>query len=168
MNIRKNLLRYVEDMVIALQNEISRSPESRYDHRLHGVLMVAKGMSCYDVSRILDHSPRTVEYWVKQFNNRGLISLLDRPRTGRPPRISDEIMEKIDHDLRKNPHDLGYKQNTWNGILLRQHLSDHYGIELGVRQCLNIFHILGFRLRRPRPVIAGGDQYLKDNFKKTP
>ena len=25
-------------MVIALQNEISRSPKSRYDHRLHGVL----------------------------------------------------------------------------------------------------------------------------------
>ena len=46
-----------EDMVIALQNEISRSPESRYDHRLHGVLMVAIGMSCYDVSRILGHSP---------------------------------------------------------------------------------------------------------------
>ena len=123
--------------------------------------MVAKGMSCYDVSRTLCHSPRKVEHWVKQFNNRGLISLLDKPRTGRPSRISDEILEKIDHDL-------GYKQNMWDGILLRQHLFDHHGIDLGVRQCQNIFHILGFRLRRPRPMIARGDQDLKDNFKKTP
>jgi hypothetical protein len=40
--IRKLSVEDGEDMVIALQNEISRSPESRYDHRLHGVLMVAK------------------------------------------------------------------------------------------------------------------------------
>ena len=153
-------------MVIALQNEITRSPESRYDHRLHGVLMVAKGMSCYDVSEILGHSPRTVEYWVKQFNNRGLVSLLDRPRTGRPSRISDEIMDKIDQDLRRDLHDFGYKQNMWDGILLRQHLIDHYGIEMGVRHCQNIFHVLGFRLRRPMPMIAKGDREQKGNFKK--
>ena len=155
-------------MVIALQNEITRSPESRYDHRLHGVLMVAKGMSCYDVSEILGHSPRTVEYWVKQFNNRGLVSLLDRPRTGRPSRISDEIMDKIDQDLRKDPHDFGYKQNMWDGILLRQHLMDHYSIEMGVRHCQNLFHVLGFRPWRPRSMIAKGNREQKGNFKKTP
>ena len=54
-----------KEMVIALQNEISRSTESRCDNRLHGALMVAKELSRYDISKILDHSPRTVEYWVK-------------------------------------------------------------------------------------------------------
>ncbi len=108
----------------------------------------------------------TVEYWVKQFNNRGLISLLGRPRTGRPSRISDEIMEKIDQDLRQNPHDFGYKQNMWDGTILRQHLRDRYGIDMGVRQCQNIFHILGFRIRRPRPMIAKSDMEKKGNFKK--
>ena len=49
-SIRKLSVDDEEDLVIALQNEISRSPESRYDHRLHGVLMVAKGMSCYVMS----------------------------------------------------------------------------------------------------------------------
>lgn len=46
------------DMIIALQNEITRSPEAIYDHRLQGVLTVAKEMICYDVSGILGHSPR--------------------------------------------------------------------------------------------------------------
>jgi hypothetical protein len=32
--------------VLALQDEIRRTEESRYDHRLHGVLLVAQGMSC--------------------------------------------------------------------------------------------------------------------------
>ena len=32
-----------ETMILALQDEIRRSEESRYDHRLHGVLLVAEG-----------------------------------------------------------------------------------------------------------------------------
>ena len=35
-----------EEMILALQDEIRRSPDARYDHRLHGVLLVADGMSC--------------------------------------------------------------------------------------------------------------------------
>jgi hypothetical protein len=56
----------------------------------------------------------------------------------------------------------------WDGILLKQHLMEHHGIDMGLRQCENILHILGFRLRRPRLMIAGGDKDLKDSFKKTP
>ena len=83
-------------MIVAMQNEITRSPEARYDHPLHGVLMVAEGMSCYDVSGILGHSHRTVQYWVKLFNYRGFVSLMDRSKAGRPSGISDEVMDRID------------------------------------------------------------------------
>jgi hypothetical protein len=37
--------------ILTLQQEIRRSEESRYDHRLHGVLLVAQGMTCPDVAR---------------------------------------------------------------------------------------------------------------------
>ncbi len=36
-----------EVMRIAIQQEIARSDESRYDHRLHGLLLVAGGQSCH-------------------------------------------------------------------------------------------------------------------------
>ena len=50
--------------VLSLQQEIQRSEESRYDHRLHGVLLVAQGMTCPEVARLLGDSRRSVEYWV--------------------------------------------------------------------------------------------------------
>ena len=43
--MKRLVLEDKEEMIIALQNEINRTPDSRYDHRLHGVLMVANGMS---------------------------------------------------------------------------------------------------------------------------
>ena len=57
-----------KELSIAIRNEISRSEESRYDHRLHGILLVSEGMSCYDAGIMFGEDPRTVERWVKRFN----------------------------------------------------------------------------------------------------
>jgi hypothetical protein len=47
-------------MILAFQDEIRRS-----DHRLHGVLLVAQGLSCPEVARLLGDSSRSVEYWIR-------------------------------------------------------------------------------------------------------
>jgi transposase len=41
-------------------------------------------------------------------------------------------------------------------------------VNLGVRQCQRLFHQLGFRLRKPRPVIARANPEEQQAFKKTP
>lgn len=50
-----------ETMILALQDEIRRSDESRYDHRLHGVSLVAQGISGREAAGVLGAAPRTVE-----------------------------------------------------------------------------------------------------------
>jgi hypothetical protein len=40
-------------IILGLQGEIRRSEESRYDHRLHGVLLAAQGMTCPEVAHLL-------------------------------------------------------------------------------------------------------------------
>ena len=51
----------VEYMHIAIYEEIQRSEESRYDYRLHDLLLVYSGLSCYGTASLLCHSSRTVE-----------------------------------------------------------------------------------------------------------
>ncbi|MCS1415952.1 MAG: hypothetical protein M2R46_03697 [Verrucomicrobia subdivision 3 bacterium] len=58
-------------MRIAIQQEIQRSDESRYDHRLHGLLLVTGGQSCRQVAQWFDEDPRTVRRWVRTFEERG-------------------------------------------------------------------------------------------------
>ncbi|MBV8278415.1 MAG: transposase, partial [Verrucomicrobia bacterium] len=48
-----------EEMLWVLQDEIRRSEEARYDHRLHGVLLVAQGMSAPQVAQLLGDGTRT-------------------------------------------------------------------------------------------------------------
>jgi hypothetical protein len=44
-------------MILGLQDEIRRSEDSRYDHRLHAVLLVAQGKRCREVANLLGDAP---------------------------------------------------------------------------------------------------------------
>src|ERR1035438_3430072 len=110
-----------ETMILGLQDEIRRSEESRYDHRLHGVLLVAQGATCPEVSRLLGDAPRTVENWVRRFEAQGLAGTL------------------------------------WDGKTLSAWIEQRFQVHLRVRQCQRLFRQRGFRLRKPRPLIAHAD-----------
>ncbi len=165
--MRKLEVQNADLIKIAVQQEIARSEESRYDHRLHGVLLVCQGFSCSEVSEILGDSPRIIEYWVNDFNDKGFAGLWDEKRSGRPPAVSENILSKLNSDLRQNPIIFGYTQNLWDGKMLSYHLEKKYYIKLGVRQCQRLFNKMNFRLRKPRPVIARSDDEAKADFKKT-
>ena len=155
------------DIVLGLQGEIRRSEDSRYDHRLHGVLMIAQGMTCPEVAEMLGDSVRTVQYWVKRFDKDGLGGLSEGNRPGRPRTLTEKQMEKIDKALRKRPEDVGLSGNLWDGKTLSAHIKKSYGVSLGARQCQRMFRQLGFRLRKPRPLITHADPETQRAHKKS-
>lgn len=165
--MRKLEVQNAEFMRFAVQDEILRSEESRYDHRLHGILLVCSGFSCSKVAELLGQSRRTVQYWVRRFEQSGFAGLQEGFRAGRPPALDEETLEEVGRDLRRSPRDWGYSQNLWDGKLLSHHLAERYGAQLGVRQCQRLFRQLGFRRRKPRPVIAQADPEAQRAYKKT-
>jgi len=158
----------VATMTLALQDEINRTEEARYDHRLHGVLLVTQGNSCYQVAEWLGQHPTTVERWVRRFEDRGFSGLHEGERPGRPRRLDDATWQRIEQDLRASPRQWGYGQNLWDGKLLSHHLQQSYSVALGVRQAQRLFRTMGFRRRKPRPLIAHADPQAQRAFKKTP
>jgi transposase len=166
--MRKLQIQDREIMRIALQQEIRRSEESRYDHRLHGVLLVSHGLSCGHVAEYLGEDPVTIQRWVHRFNERGFGALSDEERPGRPKRITPVQWSELEEALRRSPRTYGYGQNLWDGKLLSHHLEQSYAIALGVRQCQRIFRQMGFRRRKPRPLIAQADPQAQARYKKTP
>lgn len=157
-----------ENMIMALQDEIRRNDASRYDHRLHGVLLVAQGMTCPKVAELLGDSPRSVVNWVQRFEADGLAGLSEGERTGRPSRMSERQLEKVQVVLRASPMEVGLATAMWDGPTLSEYLRREHGVQLKVRQCQRLFRRLGFRLRKPRPQVAKADPALQAAHKKTP
>jgi transposase len=154
-------------MQVAIQQEISRSEESRYDHRLHGLLLVTTGHSCREVARLFGEDASTVQRWVRRFEDRGLEGLREGERPGRPRQLDARQWRQVAVDLRKTPRVFGLEANLWDGPLLSEHLRRRFSVELGVRQCQRLFRQLGFRLRKPRPQVAQSDPVKVAAVKKT-
>jgi len=158
-----------QTMVPALQDEIRRSDESRYDHRLHGVLLVAQGLSCREAAGVLGDAPRTVENWVHRFEAAGLAGLTEGERAGRPSRLSPAQLAQVQIALRQSPGAAGVAGGgVWDGKTLARYLAGQLGVELKARQCQRLFRQLGFRFRKPRPVVAQADPQKQAAHKKTP
>ena len=155
-----------ETFIAAIQDEISRTREGRYFHRLHVVLYLLHGASSYEAARLYGHSPRTIEYWGHQLLSHGLVGLWEGDRTGRPSRLSSSERQRLRDELQRSPRELGYDQNLWDGLLLSHHLEEHYSTSLGIRQCQRLFHQLGFTLQRPRRQPREADPLQQEAFKK--
>jgi transposase len=147
-------------------SENCESYEARYDHRLHAVLMVAQGQSCNKVSELLGDSPRAVAYWVNRFEAEGLSGLADADRPGRPSKLDEQQLRIVEDALRSHPSQYGFEGNLWDGKMLSHFIAQQFDVELGVRQCQRLFRRLGFRLRKPRPLIAKADPEKQQDFKK--
>ncbi len=165
--MRKLQIKDAEIMRFAIQQEIERSDESRYDHRLHGVLLVASGHSCGEVAQLFAEDARTVQRWVKRFELHGFDGLRDGERPGRPRSLDEKQWKALARDLRRTPREFGIEQNLWDGKVLGEHLKMRYGVTLGVRQCQRVFSQMGFRLRKPRPQVAQSDPVKVAIVKKT-
>jgi transposase len=165
--MRKLQIQDADTMKIAIQQEIGRSEESRYDHRLHGVLLVANGQSCGGVAELFGEDATTVQRWVRRFEKQGFEGLRDGERTGRPRSLDERQWRQLQRDLRREPEQFGHPQGLWDGRLLSAHLKKHYKIDVGVRQCQRMFHQMGFRLRKPRPQVAQADPIRVAAVKKT-
>lgn len=165
--MRKLEIADAEVMQLAIRQEIDRSEESRYDHRLHGLLLVASGRSCTEVGELFGEAATTVQRWVRRFEEGGFSGVREGERSGRPRTLDDRGWNRIEADLRKSPSDFGLQARLWDGPLLSEHLRRTRGIKLGVRQCQRLFRQMGFRLRKPRPQVAQADPIRVASVKKT-
>lgn len=138
--MRKLHITDAEVMRVAIQHELGRTGESRYHHRLHGLLLLAAGHSCRQVAELFGEDDTTIQRWIHRYARGGLEALRDAERCGRPPTLDREQWCELEDDLRRNPLELGFAAtgSGWDGHTLSEHLRRRFGVELGVRQCQRI------------------------------
>jgi transposase len=136
--MRKLQIKYPETEIASLQNEIRRSEDSRYVHRLHAVLLVARGLSARETASLFGDAPRTVELWVHRFQGAGLKGLREVPRPGRPSKLDQKQIMEIQNIVRTStPAELGIDAVRWDSSVLSSYLYS-LGVDLKPRQCRNL------------------------------
>jgi transposase len=123
-----------ETTKVALRQEIARSPESRHDHCLHGLLLLCRGVTSYEVGEILGHSHPTIQYWYRRFQEGGFAGPTDAEGRGRRSSLYDPRWTQLAQDLSKSPETFGYSRGQWDKIPFSYHVKQAFGLDLGTLQ----------------------------------
>lgn len=146
MNKRK--ITNKSDLILSIQKALKENEEAKYYHRLDIVMLAINGMPVKEIASLYNESPSTISYWTKKAMELGVEALRSGKHTGRKSRLSAEQLCQLEEDLHKSPAEFGYELAVWDGPLLSRHLSEHYAVNIKVRQCQRIMKQLGYTLQR--------------------
>jgi len=113
------------------------------------VLLSNEGLSPPEIARRVRFSRETVVRFIKRYNQEGIAGLADRPRSGRPPRVTDDYVSQLLAAIEQPPRDLGLPFSNWTAANLAEYLAEQTGIVITARQVENYLKAQGYRLRRP-------------------
>ena len=122
-----------------LRHEAAHSPQWRFAHRLHCVLLVGAGLSCYEVAALFGDDPRSIERWVHQFQQFGIEGLREKPHGGRHGILTTTQLRELELVLEVCPRELGHASDEWSNKLLRAEILQRFGITLSGRHCGRLF-----------------------------
>lgn len=102
----------------------SRTATARAVERAKMIWHLLEGEHVPSVARRLGRSEPRVRYWLKQFNQLGLVGLREKPRPGRPPDYTPEQVAEVIATALTNPQDLGLPFACWTLDRLQAYLNE--------------------------------------------
>jgi transposase len=133
----------------ALLKKAESTPGAWTGIRIAGLLLLLSGWKSTAISRLFGVSRQAVVDWIRKANSRGVDSVVDEQRPGRPARMTAAAQQKLAKALTKSPEEFGLKRTRWDGIVVVEFLRKMCDVELKPRQARNWMRRLGFVLRRP-------------------
>ena len=117
--------------------------------RIAALLLLLKGWKSSAISQLFGVSRQAVVDWIRKANKRGLDSVLDEPRPGRPTRVSSGVKKKLVEALTKSPEEFGLRRTRWDGVVVVEFLQKVCNVELKPRQVRNWLKRMEFALKQP-------------------
>lgn len=124
-------------------------PNPRVRHRAQGLLILCASPSQAQAARLLGTGAKQLRAWTTRFLAEGRDGLVDRPRSGRPPKLGPEAEAFLQRVVGELPADHGYPVATWTLADLTDLLARN-GWVVAVTTVERHLHALGYRYRRPR------------------
>ncbi len=138
------------------QYKVERDPDVR--ERLLMIIWLEKGKTSYEIGDLLGCPQSKVMYWKDRFKKQGMDGLRTRPRSGKPPKVLKDDMNRIRRKLESGAS----WQTKWVSDLIYQET----GIVYSERHVVRLLHAWGFEKIRPRKEHIQADEKERKDFSK--
>lgn len=140
--MRKLQVKETDVVKALLRSEARRSPQATFAHRLHCVALVGAGLGCDQIAAAFGDDLRSVQRWVRRFQQSGAEGLVDAPHSGRPASLDETQMRQLRLAIAAHPQALGHTGAAWNGEILRLEILQRFGVAHSKRHCARLLGLL--------------------------
>jgi len=135
--------------------------------RILAIALVMEGSDRTTAARSCGMDRQTLRDWVHRYNAEGVAGLADRPRPGRPPRLSPAQVAELVEIVEAGPEVAVDRVVRWRCIDLKGVVAARFAVALSERQVGRILNRQGYRRLKPRPRHPKADVAAQEAFKKT-
>ena len=129
--MRTLTLHFPDDALPTLETFIKQTKEARVFRRAQAVRHVVKGQRLQTVSDTLAFTYSALRKWVHRFASQGVQGLVDRPRSGRPPKMTCELEKHLNRLVDEDPLQHGSIHSQWSCRELATVLAQQTGVQVG-------------------------------------
>lgn len=138
-----------------LQEIRDHPPSTRVGKRAVCLLLSADGVASKLICQVTGLSVDAVTDIRRRWHQRGMASLIELPRPGRPAKVTPEYRKQLRKALRSGPLACGYVFTVWSIARLNAHLQAITGIKICDDWLRRLVHAEGFVYRRPKHTLKG-------------
>jgi transposase len=124
-------LHFPDEALSTLDTFIKKTKEARTFRRAQAVRAVVTGQRLQMVSDTLHFTYAALRTWVYRFAHQGVPGLVDRPRSGRPPKVTCELEQYLNRLVDQDPLQHGARSSQWSCRELAMVLAQQTGVQLG-------------------------------------
>src|SRR5262244_4036508 len=124
-------LHFPDDALTTLDTVLKQTKEARVFRRAQAVREVVAGHYVSAVSATLHFTNSALRKWVQRFAQQGPQGLVDRPRPGRPPKVTCELEKHLNRLVDQDPLEHGSIHSQWSCHELATALAQQTGVHLG-------------------------------------
>ena len=141
------------------------APAPRERERWYAILLLAQGLTAAATAEALERDPHTIGRWASAFGEGGPAALIFEQTGGSPPLALDQAQqEELKGAVEQPPATAGIVMANWYWKVVRQFVSERFGISLSRSSCLNWLHRLGFAFKRPKKRLLKADESKRETF----
>ena len=129
--MRTLTLHFADTALPMLETVLKETKEVRVFRRAQAVREVVKGQRLQHVSEALQFTYSALRTWVHRFANQGVQGLLDRPRPGRPAKVTCELEKHLNRLVDEDPLEHGSLYSQWSCRELATVFAQQTGVHLG-------------------------------------
>jgi transposase len=124
-------LHFPDEALPTLDTFVKQTKEARIFRRAQAVRDVVKGQRLQTVSDTLHFTYSALRKWVHRFADQGTQGLVDRPRSGRPLKVTCELEKQLNRLVDQDPLQHGSVYSQWSCRELATVFASQTGVQLG-------------------------------------